>query len=337
LPFTLSKIKKENMPKKQLFYFVLIILTSILIWFFSSDKKSTITNDENFAISDTASVSKIFIADRSGATITLNRVKNNWIVNNKYEVRKDAITTILNTIQQIRIQRPVPKNAFETVVKNLATTGVKVEIYSGNKIPIKTYTIGNSTANHLGTHMLLADAKTPFIVHIPSFNGFLSPRYGIQGGKLSEKDWRTTTVFKLNSTEIKTVSVKNIQKPKQSFILNTQSMTLFNHAGEKVSLDQEKVLQLLNSFKLLNCESYKDNKEKITFATPLHELIVNTDTLRTYAIGGLIEKNKDENFNVKRMYATLNNGELMLIQDYVFNKVLITISQLQKQKALPYQ
>jgi hypothetical protein len=25
----------------------------------------------------------------------------------------------------------------------------------------------------------------------------------------------------------------------------------------------------------------------------------------------------------------LNNGELMLIQDYVFNKVLITISQLQ--------
>ena len=318
------------MPKKQLFYFVLIILTSILIWFFSSDKKSTITNDENFAISDTASVSKIFIADRSGVTITLDRVENGWIVNNKYEVRKDAITTILNTIQQIRIQRPVPKNAFENVVKNLATTGVKVEIYSDNKMPIKTYTIGNSTANHLGTYMLLADAESPFIVHIPSFNGFLSPRYGIQGGRLNEKDWRTTTVFKLNSTEIKTISVNNIQKPEQSFRLNTQPMALFIHEGERVNLDHEKALQLLNSFKLLHCSSYKDDKkEKIEFATPLHELIVNTDTLRTYAIGGLIEKTKDENFNVKRMYATLNNGELMLIQDYVFNKVLITISQLQ--------
>ena len=325
------------MSKKQLFYFALIILIIALIYLLCSDKKSTITDDNNFAVSDTASVSKIFIADRSGTTITLNRVENNWIVNNKYEVRKDAITTILNTIQQIRIQRPVPKNAFENVVKNLATTGVKVEIYSDNKTPIKTYTIGNSTANHLGTYMLLADAGNPFIVHIPSFNGFLSPRYGIQGQKLSEKDWRATTVFKLNLVEIEAISVHNIQKPEQSFRLNTQPMALFNHEGEKVSLDQEKVLQLLNSFKLLNCESYKDEKEKIAFATPLHELIVNTDTLRTYALGGLIEKNKDENFNVKRMYATLNNGELMLIQDYVFNKVLITISQLQKQKAQPYQ
>jgi len=317
------------MPKKQFFYYALIILIGIVIWYLNPDKKSTISDDNNFAVSDTASVSKIFIADRSGTTITLDRAENNWIINNKYEVRKDAITTILNTIQQIRIQRPVPKNAFETVVKNLATTGVRVEIYNGNKTPIKTYTIGNSTANHLGTYMLLADAKTPFIVHIPSFNGFLSPRYGIQGGKLSQKDWRANTVFKLNPTEINTIVIKHIQKPAQSFMLNTQPMALFNHEGDKVSLEQGKVLQLLNSFKLLNCESYKDEKEKIAFATPLHELIVNTDTLRTYAIGGLREKNKDENFNVKRMYATLNNGELMLIQDYVFNKVLITINQLQ--------
>ncbi len=30
------------------------------------------------------------------------------------------------------------------------------------------------------------------------------------------------------------------------------------------------------------------------------------------------------------MYATLNNGDLMLIQNYVFNKVLITINELKK-------
>ena len=60
------------------------------------------------------------------------------------------------------------------------------------------------------------------------------------------------------------------------------------------------------AFILLNCESYKDEKEKIEFATPLHELIVNNDTLRTYAIGGLNEttKEKEENFTVKRMHAT---------------------------------
>ena len=315
---------------KKYWIYILFILITFCIFFFLIENKSTIRGDNNFAVSDKELVNKIFIADRSGTTITLNRVENNWIVNNKYKVRKDAITTILNTIQQIRIQRPVPKNTFETVVKNLATTGVKVEIYSDTKTLIRTYTIGNSTANHLGTYMLLADAESPFIVHIPSFNGFLSPRYGIQGQKISEKVWRSTTVFKLNSTDIKTISVNNIQEPEQSFVLNTQPISLFNHEGVEVRLDREKVLQLLNSFKLLNCESYKYEKGKIVFAAPLHELIINNDTLRTYAIGDSKEKKKEENFNVERMYATLNSGELMLIQNYVFNKVLITIDELRK-------
>jgi len=42
------------MPKKQLFYLALIILMAALIWFLSSDKKSTISVENNFAISDTS-------------------------------------------------------------------------------------------------------------------------------------------------------------------------------------------------------------------------------------------------------------------------------------------
>jgi len=318
------------MLKKQLFYLAIIILMAALIWFLSTDNKSTISVENNFAISDTASVSKIFIADRNGTTITLIRYEKNWIVNNKYGVRKDAINTILNTIKLIRIQKPVSKNAFDNVIKNLATTGVKIEIYTNQETPNKIYTIGNSTANHLGTYMFLAGSETPFIVHIPSFNGFLSPRYGIQGNKVSEKDWRTTNIFSLKTEKISRVIVNHIQDPEKSFTLTTGSMILLNNLGNEVSFNQENTLQFLNAFKLLNCESFKDEKEKIEFAIPLHELIVNNDTLRTYTIGnGKLVKDKEDNFTVNRMHAKLNNGELMLIQDYVFNKVLITIDQLQ--------
>ena len=317
------------MPKKQLFYLSLILTMAALIWVLSNDEKSTITLENNFAISDTASISKIFIADRNGITITLNRNNDNWLINNKYLVRKDAIETILSTISQIKIQRPVSKNAFDNVVKNLATTGVKIEIYTNNETPIKTYTIGSSTSNHLGTYMFLAGSEMPFVVHIPSFNGFLSPRYGIQGNKISENDWRTTNIFSLKSEKISRITVNHILFPEKSFTLITNSMTLLNNFGNEVNFNQEKVLQLLDSFNKLNCESYKDDKDKIEFATLKHELIVNNDTLRTYLIGSDLVKSKEENFTVKRMFATLNNGELMLIQDYVFNKVLITIDQLQ--------
>ena len=206
------------MSKKQLFYLALIMLMAALIWFLSNDKKSTISLENNFAISDTASVSKIFIADRNGTTITLNRNEKNWVVNNKYRVRKDAINTILTTINQIRIQRPVSKNAFDNVIKNLATTGVKIEIYTNQETPNKTYTIGSSTANHLGTYMFLAGSEIPFITHIPSFNGFLSPRYGIQGNKISEKDWRTTNIFSLKTEKISRVIVNHIQEPEKNAV-----------------------------------------------------------------------------------------------------------------------
>ena len=314
------------MHRRRLFYFLLILIISTLIWFLSTDKESTITDDNNFSVTDTASISKIFIADRSGKTITLDRTQNTWTVNNKYEVRKDAITTILNTIHQIRIQRPVPKNAFDGVIKDLATTGVKVEIYTNKKTPIKTYTIGNPTANHLGSYMLLNGSHTPFVVHIPSFNGFLSPRYGIQGQRLNETNWRSTTVFKLKIKDIIRVCVNDLHKSEQSFTLNTKPMTLFNYKGDEVSFKQEKVLGLLNSFRKLNCESFKEEDQLVSSAL-LYELIVNNDTLRIYSFSKA-EDNID-NSNVKRMYATLNNGELMLIQHYVFNKVLITIDQLQ--------
>ena len=318
------------MSKTQLLYIAIIILTAALIWFLSNDEKSTISLENNFAISDTASVSKIFIADRSGTTITLNRNQKNWVINNKYVVRKDAINIILSTIKKIKIQRRVSKNAFDNVIKNLATKGVKIEIYTNKETPNKTYTIGSSTPNHLGSYMLLDGSDTPFIVHIPSFNGFLSPRYGIQVDKISEKDWRTTNIISLKAENISRVIINHIQQPKKSFTLNTSSMILLNNLGDEVSFNQEKVLQFLYAFKLLNCESYKDEKERIELATPMHELIVNNDTLRTYSItSGKLIKDKKDNFNVKRMYATMNNGELMLIQDYVFNKVLITIDQLQ--------
>ena len=317
------------MPKKQLFYIVLILIIAAIIWLLSTNNKSTISYDNKFAISDTASITKIFIADRNGTTITLNRKKNNWVVNNKYDVRKDAIKTILSTIKQIKIQRLVSKNAFKNVIKNLATSGVKIEIYTNQYTPNKTYTIGSSTANHLGTYMYLDGSKNPYVVHIPSFNGFLSPRYGIQGNKLSENDWRSTKVFSLKAERIERILLNHIQSPEKSFTFTTDSMILRNNLGNKETFNKKNALKFLNAFKLLNCEIYKNEKEKIEFSTPIHELIVNNDTLRTYAIGDNLIKGKEDNFNVKRMYATLNNGELMLIQDYVFNKVLITIDQLQ--------
>ena len=317
------------MHKKYWIYLILLVVGVAILLLLSTEKTSTLNSDATFAIADTAAIDKVFIADRSGNTITLDRQENYWMINNKYIVRKDAINILLSTIHQLKIERPVPLNTFENVVKNLSTTGVKVEIYSASKT-LRVYTVGAETADHLGTYMLLDGAAAPFIMHIPAFNGYLSPRYGIQGQLIDEKNWRKRTVFNVPSDSIQNIIVRNLLKPHQSFSLQLFPTLLVDYAVNPIAFNEQAVLAYINSFRQLNCESYKKAKSKIEFSTPLHELIVNTDTLRTFAIGDSILKRKEDNFTVERMHATLNNGELMLIQNYVFNKVLITIDELRK-------
>ena len=56
------------------------------------------------------------------------------------------------------------------------------------------------------------------------------------------------------------------------------------------------------------------------------------DILNIYQMRDKVkEKKKEENYTVDRMYATLNDGDVMLIQNYVFNKLLITINELKEQ------
>ena len=312
-------------------YWLYILLMSIVfcVFLFLSEDKSTISTSDIFAVTDTSSVTKVFIADRKGNTISLDKKDNNWTVNNKFYVRKDAINILLSTIHQIKIQQPVSLGAFDNVIKNMSTTGVKVEIYAGEEV-LKIYTVGNETANHLGTYMLLDDSNEPFIMHIPAFNGYLSPRYGIQGQIIDEKTWRRRIVFDIEESKIHNISISNLQEPEHSFTLQLHPTKLYDFDGSLTTFNNQSILHFISSFKRINCESFKNDRSKIELATPLHELIINNDTLRTYAIGDSEERKKEENFNVDRMYAILNNGDLMLIQNYVFNKVLITIDELRK-------
>ncbi len=313
------------MLKKNWYYLTIFIA----IFLTNGCKETNERSKINFEVQDVSFITKIFLADRNGNTITLDKNGESWKVNNQFEVRKDAIATLLSTISKIRIKKPISNKAFDNVVKYMATTGISVEIFSGDKM-IKAYTIGSNTPDHLGTYMMLRNTKKPYVIHIPSFNGFLSPRYGVQGNALDVNAWRSNSIFNLTFDDIKSIKFTDLLNNSNSYSLSTKPISLRDYNYQVVKYNKNSVLKLLNSFENLNCESFKNSKNKIDFDTQLEELVVNSDTLRTYKISELETKNKEDNFTVERKYATLNSGELMLIQDYVFNKVLINITELKK-------
>ena len=312
---------------------IICILSIIFIYcLIDYNQKIKLDNEKKFSISEIGKIDKIFLSDRKGNNITLRKDNNLWTVNNKYNVRDDAVSTLLSTIQKISIQRPVPETGYNNVIKQLATTGVKVEIYYDNKI--KTYTVGGSTSNHLGTYMLMDKSENPYIVHIAGFNGFLSPRYGIQGYELDINNWRDNTVFKIEIERIKKISVIDLQEKNKSFNIITKPLSLTDVNNNDIKYDLDKVIKYLNNFSQLNSENFKGNNIDISNEKLIYRLKINHDNkediLETYTFSKTNNNNNNSKPNVERMYARLNNGEFLLIQNYVFNKVFISIDELKE-------
>ena len=315
------------MIKKFLFFF---LFSGLILFFYNYTKELKIESEKKFAIEDINSIDKIFLSDRKGTNLTLVKKDKIWIINELYNVRNDAISTLLNTIGELEVQRPVSNTSYNNVITQLATTGVKVEIYYKNKV--KTYTVGGSTNNHLGTYMLMQGADNPYVVHIAGFNGFLSPRYGIQGYELDINSWRDNTIFNIEIENINEISLQNLQNPKQSFQILTKPFKILDYNGKKIKYRSNHIMEYFSLFSNINCEKYKGFNLDISSEKQLYKLTIKhnnkIDTLDVFSFSKRNDNKNQSEPNVERMYARLNGGEFMLIQKYVFNKVFISIDDL---------
>src|ERR1700722_274451 len=119
---------KKN--RTSLIVFLLLAIAAVVL--IMTNRKSTIKDAlKDFAIKDTASITKIFMTDKTPSQVTLTKqAPGQWTVNGKFAVRNDAVNTLLETIALIDVRAPVAKSAYNTVVKTLSSSGMKVEIYS---------------------------------------------------------------------------------------------------------------------------------------------------------------------------------------------------------------
>ena len=172
------------MKKKQsIIITALVVLATLTIYILLNKKKSTISDKLNdFAVEDTASIDKIFIAEKNGKKALLERTEKGWTVNGKYLARMDGINLLLYTFKRTQLKYPPGEKAKETIIRAIATEGKKVEIYQNGK-RTKIWYVGASNPDQMGTFMLLSDPDTdekyeePAITYISGFEGFLNTRF----------------------------------------------------------------------------------------------------------------------------------------------------------------
>lgn len=266
--------------RKNFFLLMLVAILSLVAWWLVSSKKSgTLGKDmREFAVEDTGSIVKIFMADKSGKSVLLERSENgDWNYNGKGLARPDGIKTLLTTIHDVRVKSPVGKNAYNNIIKSLATTGVKVEIFNRDGL-VKTYYVGGPDMEHTGTYMYIEGADEPYVIHIPGFEGYLTPRYFLR-----EQDWSVKNIFRLQPSALESLTAVNYEKPGYHITINSLPGGEFEirdaDGNALQGVVHDKVMNYLQPFASLNYE-----KIESALAAEQLDSLASTAPLRTVSV-----------------------------------------------------
>lgn len=347
------------MKRSGIYIIIIIVLAIVGIVLFASKRYSTLENaDSFFTVQDTASITKIFIADKNEHQVLLSRKGKGWVLDRKFPANQDNIEILLETLKRMKVKAPVSLSRHNNVVRRMATTGIKVEIYQMvyridlfDKIKLfkhekqtKVFYVGGPTQNNLGTDMLMEGAERPYVVFIPSFRGFLSTRFS----PLAD-DWKSHIVFHNKLADIVSVSLDFGKDPGNSFRVNVEDKMGHYKLIQSVTgkqfmrYDTLKLLNFLTSFTDLRYETRLNNlrtKEEIDSITHLPEIYQLTliDRQQDTTVVKMFEKKEIDPKEVEgdvelipidhdRFYALINGGEdFVLMQYFVFDNVLKPLS-----------
>ena len=345
------------MKKRNTIIFIIagLLLIIALFLIFNNSTGTFKRNVKDFAVKDTATITKVFLADKNNNSILLEKqAPGKWILNKTYKVRNSGVRLLFETFKNLIAKYPVSKKAHNNVIAQLAARSTKVEIYQEvyrinlfDRIKLfphekltKTYYVGGPTPDNMGTLMLMEGADVAFVVHLLGFRGFVGPRYST-----IEKDWRDHIIFKTKLSEIRTIIMEMPGEPENSFKIDSRNreLTLTKLQTNEVvdSYDTLKLLNFISSFADLRYEALLNDldptrKDSIINSTPKNIVtVVDTNGDSTTMIS-YFKPNDNRQFDVvgklyvydlDRLYALINNKrDFVLIQYFVFEKALRPLS-----------
>lgn len=328
----------------------------------SNDIKSDI-----FAVKDTASITKIFMADMNSETVLLTRRDSVWYVQDTIVAMPSKVNELLYTIKNVTLQQVVAKTAQSNINRMMSVNAVKVEIYQtapkfklfGIKFftkerLVKTYYMGPSTMDNVANFAILEGMDEPCIVHIPGFRGFLTPVFSFK-----ETEWYNCDLFSTKITRIKMLKVEDFENPEESFYVEKAGARFFNlfdaNHQQIMDYDTVKLLDMLAEYRDKNYDifvndmrkSEQDSILKYNHFKTITLVDVNgketrldmyrkltPDMMYLDAIIGGEARAEDEEYNRDKFYAVLNGNKknLVLCQYFHFDRQVQPLSYFLKQQ-----
>jgi len=324
--------------KQTLIYILIFGLLGVGVWyiFFRDDQNLFTSKDAGFTIKDTGAIGKIFLVDNNNESVKLVRTADGWTVNEKYKALPGAVQSLLFTLNSQVAQRPVPEQLHNDVVRKMASSN-KIEIYDRQGNKMRVFYVGTESPGNVGTYMLMEGGSRPYVVQIPGFEGYLTPRY-----MPLERFWRDRTVFNIEAKDITKISMQYMREPLNSFTISQvggkPSVTLDPALMEGKTMNEKRARTYLTFFKDVNSEAIAEGlsgvRESISSVPQVCALeVTGANGYTQHADIYYMPKNKRSKnidapatdtasfFDSDHFYAVINNkADTVTIQKPLFDK-----------------
>lgn len=271
------------MNRKLLLLLVLVVLGAVAWWLQRNDAPTTLDRPlSDFAVPDTAGVSRIHISDTKGQVVDLKRTAQGWTVNDRYAAKQAEVDLLLRTFNRVEVKSPVPKSMQPHTLRLMAAGAKKVEIYEGGDKPSKIWLVGHGTKDHFGTFMLLEKpglgrSNAPFIVGMGGFTGVLNTRFHTKEDLL-----RSTDFFSLaDMRDLASVRLETPAAPGNGYTIEQDAdgrYTLKDQRNAPYPFDTILVSGAVLPLKRINFESIerlpKASRDSLINSTPNHILTI---------------------------------------------------------------
>lgn len=321
---------------------IIALIVSVVLGIFTynliNDNGSVDTELIAFSVDNIESIDRLKIEEPNGNKIELIKKGKTWVAADGSCILQENINLILEAIKNIEFKGYLSEDATETFIKKLVTQSKKLEIYQNGEWT-KTWYIGPTSQDHLGQIMLLdseeeGKSDLPVIMKIKGFNGFIDPRFFAD-----QRQWMCTNIFALTPEEITEVDLKFPKNQDRNFNVKSSNKTFkVSHNNNTIPLvDTLMAYRYLKNFEKVNfnianfelnkkqVDSVKRSslfcvltvKEKNGKKSVLKMHSIKTEEKRINSFGVL------EDSDVDKMWCELPNKELVKVQFYTFNPIML--------------
>jgi hypothetical protein len=296
-------------------------------------------SDYDFGIKDTTAIGKIFLVNRNGGTITLERKgPANWVLNGKYRARQSGIDNLLEVMWGLELKFRLPRKSIPNVVGEMGSIGTKVEVYDLAGKVMKVYYVGGVTAGEDATYMMMEGSNEPYCIYDPR-RGSVRVSYFT-----NEDDWRDKTLLPFSADEYQSAGLYFLQQPQKSFKVNRKNGSFEVLPGlPGTPMPTTKVrpgsvetwLELLPRWVAVELQNKNPYKDSISHLVPFCVLAIElksgaTDTIRLFPnvsrdqFNNPIVNGKGEPI-IETYYATNQRRDFWVMQDRLTKPVMLPL------------